>query len=52
MDIRYHNFFCDVNILCESNLYKNWCQFFVHTNEYFEFLLGDLGCMGEEMFPM
>jgi len=52
LDIRYPSFFHDVNILCELNLYKNWCQCFAHTNEYFEYLLGDLGCMGEEMFFM
>jgi hypothetical protein len=26
--------------------------FFVHTNEYFEYLLWDLGYMGEKMFVM
>jgi hypothetical protein len=36
----------------QSNLYKNWRQFLVHTNEYFEYSLKDLGYLGEEMFVM
>jgi hypothetical protein len=36
----------------ELNLYKNWYHFFVHTNEYFEYLLWDLGYMTEKMFVM
>ncbi len=31
---------------------KNWCQYFVHTNEYFEYLLGDLNYMGRDLFVM
>ncbi len=31
---------------------KNWCQYFVHTNEYFEYLLGDFSYMGKNMFVM
>ncbi len=31
---------------------KKWCQYFVHTNEYFEYLLGDLSYMGKDMFVM
>jgi len=48
----YHDSFHDVNILCELNLYKNWCYFFVHINKYFEYLLGDPSYMGKEMFVM
>jgi hypothetical protein len=40
----------DVTILCEYDLYQNWCECFMHTNDYFEYLLGDLGYMDEEMF--
>ncbi len=42
----------DVTILCEYDLYKNWHECFMHTNDYFEYLLGDLGYMDEEMFVM
>jgi hypothetical protein len=42
----------DVTILCEYDLYKNWCECFMHTNDYFKYLLGDLGDMDEEMFVM
>ncbi len=42
----------DVTILCEYNLYKNWRECFMHTNDCFEYLLGDLGYMDEEMFVM
>jgi hypothetical protein len=31
---------------------KNWHQYFVHTIEYYEYLLGDLGYMGKDMFVM
>ncbi len=35
-----------------STMYKNWCECFLHTNDYFEYLLGDLGYTDEEMFVM
>jgi hypothetical protein len=41
-----------MNILQHSNIYWEWQQYFTHDNEYFEFLLGDLGYTGEEMFIM
>ncbi len=41
-----------VNILQHSSVYKDWCQYFNHKDEYFEYLLGDLGYMGKEMFIM
>ncbi len=49
---RYFGSFCNVNILHESNMHANWCKFFVHIDEYFEYLFRDLGYMGEEMFVM
>jgi len=33
-------------------LYSNWREFFTHNDDYFEFLLGDPGYVGEEMFIM
>jgi len=33
----------------ELSLYKIWHHFFVHIDEYFEYLLWDLGYMGEKM---
>jgi hypothetical protein len=41
-----------VNILQHSSIYQEWWQYFIHDNEYFEFLLGDPRYMGEEMFMM
>ena len=45
---KYH----DVNILRQSALYSNWKQYFTVKSEYFEYLLGDPGYVGEEMFIM
>jgi len=42
----------DVTILWHSDMYVNWYKHFAHTYEYFEYLLGDLGYMGEYMFIM
>jgi hypothetical protein len=44
--------FYDVNMLCESNLYKNWHRVFLHLNEYCEYLLNDPSYRGEKMFVM
>ncbi len=52
LEVGYQCSFHDVTILHESHLYKNQLQFFVHTNEYFEYVLGDLGHLGEEIFVM
>lgn len=52
LDLGYPRFFHDINIFRESNLYKNWRWFFVHTYEYFKYPLGDPCYMGEEMFMM
>jgi hypothetical protein len=50
LDTGYFSSFHDVTIMCQSNLYKNWCQFFVHIEDYVEYLLWDLCYVGEEMF--
>jgi len=42
----------DVNCLRQSDLYKNWRRYFTHSDEYFEYLLGDPGYVGEDMFIM
>jgi hypothetical protein len=52
IDIRYDGFFHDVNILKHLEVYKNWCDYVVHGDTYFEYLLGDLGYMGRKMFIM
>jgi hypothetical protein len=44
----YHN----VNIFCHSAIYWKWYQYFTHWDEYFEYLLGDLKYLGEEIFIM
>jgi hypothetical protein len=44
--------FHDINILRQLNMHTNWRQHFVHTNEYFEYLLGNPMYMGEDMFVM
>ena len=48
----YPGSFHDVNCLRQSDLYKHWRRFFTHHDDYFEFLLGDPGYVGEEMFIM
>jgi hypothetical protein len=52
IDIGYHGFYHEVNILRHSSVYKNWCQFFIHVDDYFEYLLGNPSYMGEKMFIM
>lgn len=52
IEISYHGFYHNVSILQHFNFYNNWCQFFTHVDDYFEYLLGDSICMGEEMFIM
>jgi hypothetical protein len=52
IDIGYHGFYHNVNILEHFNVYKNYCQIFTHVNDYFEYLLGDPSYMGEKMFIM
>jgi hypothetical protein len=48
LDSRYLGSYHDVTILCQSEL----CQFFLHGDEYFEYLVGDYGYLSEEMFIM
>ncbi len=52
LDFGYPGFYHDVTILHQSKLHKDQCQFFLHGDEYFEYLLGDLGYLGEDMFIM
>lgn len=52
VDNRYFGSFHDVNILCESNMHANWCTFFVHIDEYFEYLFQNLGYMGDILGSM
>ena len=52
VDIGYPGKFHDVNILRLSDLFKQWRAFFTHNDEYFEYLLGDPGYVGEDMFIM
>ncbi len=39
-------------MLWHCSIYWEWQQCFTHDDEYFEFILGDLGYMGQEMFIM
>jgi hypothetical protein len=52
IDSGYPGNFHYVNTLRSSSLFKNWREFFVHIDEYFEYLLGDPGYVGEDMFIM
>jgi hypothetical protein len=52
LDLGYLRSYHDVNIFCQLNIHKSWCQYFVHTYVYFKDLLGYLGYMSEKMFVM
>ncbi len=52
LDVGYQGLYHNVIILHALKLHRNWCQFFVHDKKYFEYLLGDPRCMGEEIFIM
>jgi len=52
IDIRYFSSYYDVNILKHYTFYKEWHQYFIHEENYFELLLGDPNYMGEGMFIM
>jgi hypothetical protein len=52
LDLGHPELFHDVNILWQSNIHTKWHQHFVHTNAYFEYLLGDPRYMGKDMFVM
>jgi hypothetical protein len=43
IDIGYPSSYHDVNVLWHSIVYKNYCQHFTHGDDYFKYLLGDLG---------
>jgi hypothetical protein len=42
----------DVNIIHHSAIYREWCIYFTHWDDYFKYLLADPGYLGEEMFIM
>jgi len=48
----YLDFYHRMNILRHWNVYRDWCQYFTHMDDYFKYFLGDLSYMGEEMFIM
>ncbi len=52
VDSNYRSSYHDVNILQHLNVYQNWRQYFIHGDEYFEYLQGDPCYMGQEMFIM
>jgi hypothetical protein len=52
VDAGYPGKFHDVNILRSSDLFKRWRDFFTHRDDYLEYLPGDTGYVGEEMFIM
>jgi hypothetical protein len=52
VDPGYPGSFHDVNCLRRSDLYKNWRQFFTYDDRYVEYLPGEPGYIGEEMFIM
>jgi hypothetical protein len=52
IDCGYPRSYHDVNILGHFNIYQEWQQYFIHDDEYFEFLLGDPRYMGKKMFIM
>jgi hypothetical protein len=52
LDSMYPTTFHDVNILCKSNILKNWHYFFVNIYEYFEYILKDPSYMSKDMFVM
>jgi hypothetical protein len=48
LDLGYLCSFHNVNIMCGLKLYKNCRQFFIHTNEYFEYLFSDPSYLGKK----
>jgi len=52
VDCGYPGSFRDVNILRQSDFHRNWPQYFRHDDEEREYLLGDPGYLGEEMYIM
>lgn len=52
LDLGILGFFHDVIIFCHSNFYRHWRAHFIHGDKDFEYLLGDPGCIGINMFIM
>ena len=52
VDCGYPGSFHDVNILRQSELHRNWRLYFRHDDNAREYVLGDPGYMGEEMYIM
>ena len=54
IDSSYPDSFHDVSFLRESKLYGTWRKHFAHYDgdQYFEYVLGDAGYVGTEMFIM
>ena len=52
IDGGYPGSYHDLDILRQSDLYQNWREYFTHRYDYFEYVLGDPGYVGEEMFIM
>jgi hypothetical protein len=56
VDPSYAGSFHDVNCLRQSHLHRNWRNYFTHenggqgTNPYFEYILGDPGYIGTDMY--
>ena len=54
VDPSYLGSFHDVTCLRALDMYRMWRHFFVHDDarQYFEYVLGDAGYVGTEMFIM
>jgi hypothetical protein len=52
LDVGYPGSFHDVNIRRNNIVYQQWRAHFHHEDNYFEFLLGDPGYLGEDHFIM
>jgi hypothetical protein len=52
VDPGYPGSFHDVTILRQSELYTSWRDYLTHNDEYTEYLLGDPGYAGADMFVM
>jgi len=52
IDCGYPGSFHDITILRHSQLHANWRDHFVHEDNYFQYLLGDPGYTGEDMYIM
>ena len=50
IDAGYPGSFHDVSYLHASSLNRNWRDYFTHTNNYFEYVLGDPGYQGRDQY--